>query len=187
MADNVQPLSFELLKKGELGLTPAYGSFLAEAAAYCLHLKKHSTSVTLSLSGDLRSSRILQWSHVNEGHGRTYADLKEATEYGACGIALVVAIHLTGIGYVERSVKGTGIDYWLAEDSGKNGIFQRAARLEVSGIFDGDESKISTRLNKKLVQTKPSDKTLLPAYVAIVEFGSPETRFVKKNIPEGDL
>ena len=40
---------------------------------------------------------------------------------------------------------------------------------------------MSARLNKKLAQTAASDAAFIPAYVAIVEFGSPQTRFVKKR------
>jgi hypothetical protein len=92
-------------------------------------------------------------------------------------------VKLTGIPLVERSAKGTGVDYWLSAGVEEHGLFQHAARLEVSGILDGEESAISARLRKKLVQTEPSDNTGLPAYVAIVEFGSPETRLVKKGNP----
>jgi len=187
MADIAHTLNFDLLKRGRLGISAAYGSFLAEAAAYCLHLKNHPNPVMLSLTGDHRSSGAFRWGTVNQGHRNTYGDLQEATEYGACGIAVVVALHLTGMAYVERSAKGTGIDFWLRKDSGDPGLFQHAARLEVSCIFEGDESKIVSRLKKKLTQTARSDKTLLLAYIAIVEFGLPETRFVKKDIRESDV
>jgi hypothetical protein len=174
-------LNFASLTKGDVGISAAYGSFLAEAASYCLHLKKHANPVRLGLSGDYRSSGTLQWQSVAQSHLKTYGDVQEATEYGAYGIAIVVALYLTGMTGVERSAKGTGIDFWLrADDAGQN-FFQHAARLEVSGILEGDESRIVARLNKKLTQTTPSDTTLLPAFVAIVEFGSPQTRLVKKN------
>jgi hypothetical protein len=182
MVDHTHKLNFDRLTEGELGISAVYGSFLAEAAGYCLNLKKHPNPVTLSLTGDDRSSRIFQWSSANRNCHNTYGDLQEATEYGACGIAIIVAVHLTGIGQVERSAKGTGIDYWFGEDSGEDGLFQRSARLEVSGILEANENKISARLSQKMSQTQPSDKTLLPAYVAIVGFNLPETRFVKKNV-----
>jgi hypothetical protein len=67
------------------------------------------------------------------------------------------------------------------------GVFQRAARLEVSGILDGDESKIVTRLNQKKLQTERTDNTRLPAYVAIVEFRLPEARLVKRIVEENRL
>jgi len=63
----------------------------------------------------------------------------------------------------------------------EHGIFQRSARLEASGIFRGSEAIIKARVNQKLAQTKPSDHVGLPAYVAVVEFSSPEARFIAKT------
>lgn len=180
-------LSFDFLANGEAGLTPAYGSFLAEAASHCLHLRDHSNPVRLLITGDERFSRMFRWGLVAQGHRSTYGDLQEATEYGAYGIAIVVAMHVTGMRYVERSARGTGIDLWLNNDPDKRNLFQHAARLEVSGIFDGDESKVASRLKTKLIQTKRSDTTLLCAYVVIVEFGLPQTRLAKKTPVESEL
>jgi len=187
MIDSTHTFSFEPLKNGELGISSAYGSFLAEAAAYCLNLRKHPNPVRLLLTGNYSSSGIFQWDNLTQELARTYSDLQEATEYGAYAIAIVVSVHLTGIAHVERSAKGTGIDYWLGQGNEEIGVFQRSARLEVSGIFEGGESTISARLKKKLSQITQSDKTLLPAYIAIVEFGSPETRLVKNYPQVSDL
>jgi len=187
MVDSVHTFSFDSLKNGGLGISSAYGSFLAEAASYCLRLRKHPNPVRLLLTGNYPSSGTFHWDSAAGRFTRTYADLQEGTEYGACAIAIVVAVQLTGIAHVERSAKGTGIDYWLGQGNEEIGIFQRAARLEVSGIFEGSQSKISARLKKKLSQTTRSDRTLLPAYIAIVEFGSPETRLVRNNPQGSDL
>lgn len=51
--------------------------------------------------------------------------------------------------------------------------FQNKARLEVSGIRNGDQKIIKARVREKLTQTEVSDKTRLPAYVVVVEFGRP--------------
>jgi hypothetical protein len=176
--------SLDSLQQGNLGISSAYGTFLAEAAFYCLKLKNHDNPVVLHLTGDRPMKSDLQWNDGEQNLDRTYADVQEATEYGAYGVALSVSVKLTDIPYVERSAKGTGIDYWLSHGDDELGPFQRAARLEISGILDGDEGAISARLNKKLAQTKRSDKTSLPAYVAIVEFGLPNMRLVKRSDPE---
>jgi hypothetical protein len=173
--------SFEPLKTGEFGLTNAGGTLLAEAAAFCLHHHRHVAPVVFTISGDASKSGVLVWDAVTKPHTSTYADLPEATAWGACGIAILVATRLTGIPFVQRSVKGTGVDYWLGDDSEDHGLFQRKARLEVSGILEGREAEIRRRLKRKLAQTTPSDSTSLPAYVAIVEFSAPQSRFVKKD------
>jgi hypothetical protein len=171
-------LDFEDLKAGRLGISAKYGSFLAEAASFCLHLREHLNPVRLSITGDMCSSENLKRDEINEHHRSTWADLEEATEYGAYGIAVVITLRVAGTPYVQRSAKTTGIDYWLGERSGEHGIFQRTARLEVSGILNGDENKIKARLVEKLAQTKQSDKTRLAAYVAIVEFSLPQAHVV---------
>ncbi len=171
-------LSFETLKKGQLGISAVYGSFLAEAASHCLGWNNHENPVPLDITGDVFTPASLKWNDVNEQKG-TWTDLQEATEYGAYGIAIIVALLLTTTPRVERSAKGTGVDYWIGDGNDQRGIFQRTARLEVSGILKGDQPKIAARMKEKMTQTKRSDKAGLAAYVVIVEFGSPEARFVK--------
>lgn len=181
MKETGLPFSFGALRNGQLGISAVFGAFLAEAASHCLHLNDHVNPVVLFVTGDVCIPRSLKWCDVNEQSEGTWADLQEATEYGAYGIAIIVALALIETPRVERSAKGTGVDYWLGDGKDQRGIFQRAARLEVSGILKGDESKIAARLKEKLAQTKRSDTAGVPAYVVIVEFSRPEARFVKSK------
>src|ERR1700680_1120613 len=139
MADGKYHFDFTPLKNGTLNIGKAYGAFLVESAEYCLKLKSHPSPVSLLLTGDLKESGLLDWGE-GEQNGGQRPDLYEATEYGACGLALVIALQLTGMPFVEQSARGTGGDYWLGNDRSGNVIFQRAARLEVSGILQGDVS-----------------------------------------------
>lgn len=173
-------LTFDALVNGRLGISSVYGSFLAEAAAHCLQCNNHLNPVILSITGDVCMTGTLKWCDVCERDRGSWSDLQEATEYGAYGVAILVVLRLTDTPRVERSAKGTGIDYWIGDGSDQNGIFQRTARLEVSGILKGDEIKIAARLAKRLSQTRQSDETGLAAYVAIVDFGGPEVGFVKR-------
>ena len=77
--------------------------------------------------------------------------------------------------------KGNGYRFLAREDSDERGIFQRSARFEASGILTGSEATIRARVKQKLAQTNPTGKSGLPAYVAVVEFGSPEARFLAKS------
>ncbi len=182
MDNTVPTFNFDGLKAGQLGISAVYGSFLAEAASHCLHFNEHPNPLPISVSGHVCVSGSLEWCHVTKSSERTWADLPEATEYGAYGVAIVVALPLTKKGRVERSAKGTGIDYWLGDGGDRDGIFQRTARLEVSGILKGDKPKIAARLDEKLAQTKQSEAMGLPAYVAIVDFGGPEVKLVKAPV-----
>jgi hypothetical protein len=186
MTEGSYTFTFNALRKGELGLTASGGTYFAEAASYCLHVHSHPNPVRLSLSGDLSGSGTLEWGSISAAHRRTHADLQDAAEFGACAIGIVIAVQLTGLSGVERSVKGTGVDFWLVKDSDDRGIFQRSARLEASGILTGTETTIRARAKQKLAQTNPSDKAGLPAYVVVVEFGSPEARFLAKSGKAGE-
>jgi hypothetical protein len=110
-------------------------------------------------------------------HG-TYADLQEATSFGACGVAIVVALEVTGLTVLQQARKGGGFDYWLG--SRPEDLFQNASRLEVSGILEGDEPRIRSRINSKKKQTERSDGTGLPAFACVVEFSRPEAHLVKR-------
>ena len=107
---------------------------------------------------------------------RTWGD--EATESGACAIAMLLILQLTEYTIVRRST-GTGIDYWLGYREKKD-IFEDAARLEVSGIAVGNKSDITTRVRQKKKQTKPTDEGGWPAYIVVVEFGTPQAQVEKK-------
>jgi hypothetical protein len=52
--------------------------------------------------------------------------------------------------------------------------------LEISGILKGNSREISNRLSRKKKQSRQSDATELRAYVAIVEFGTPQTKVVQR-------
>ncbi len=100
--------------------------------------------------------------------------MRESTELGAMAIAVLLSGKEIGYSAIQRSVKGTGIDYWLGD--GDDPHFQNKARLEISGILKASgnnvERAVKARVNQKLRQTERSDGSL-PAYVIVVEFGSP--------------
>lgn len=100
------------------------------------------------------------------------------TEYGATGIAVLLIIEMTEFTVIKRARKGEGVDYWLGHKSDKP-PFRNKARLEISGILEGNESKIKARLKQKLEQTKLT-KSKLPTYIVIVEFSRPVSHLEKK-------
>ena len=119
------------------------------------------------------------WDSTTEQMRRCWADLEVATEHGAYGIAALLIPVLTNLTIVQRSRKGTGFDFWLGPMSADEVLFQKKARLEVSGIRKGSESQIKARLRQKKEQTKRSDG-VLQAYIVIVEFGEPQSRVVRR-------
>ena len=164
------------LSGGMPGLTQAAGTFLSEAASICLEDQSHLSGVALLVDGAQTAMGPLTWLPTSVQHKRTYNDLDEATEYGACAVAMVIIKRLMGKVVVERSKKGKGFDYWLGSSDDDN-LFQDRTRLEVSGIRRGSESIINTRLRVKEAQIKRGTGAAL---IAIVEFSRPRTRLVAK-------
>ena len=157
------------------GVTPALGSALSEAAAICLDSKGHRPGGRLAVRGIFNRIYTLNWQPAAEQAHRIW-QYNRATEWGAEGIAVLLAESETPHTVIEAGIQLTGIDYWLGDAS--DNMFQRKARLEVSGIRQRgggavSDSIIAQRVNDKLRQTNQSDDTQLPAYVIVVEFGRP--------------
>lgn len=169
------------LAKGLPGVTPAFGETLAEAGAICFESQNHSNGVELEVNGTFEARYQVFWQQVTEQMVRCWNDAEDATEQGAYGVAILLMLDLTDYTVIQKSRKGTGFDYWLgrAEDS-EELPFQKAARLEVSGIRSGDDRLVRARVNQKLKQVAPSNITYLPAYIVVVEFGSPLSQVARK-------
>ncbi len=166
-----------LLKRA---VKPALGRVMAEAAAVCLDDCNHQTNVRLPRTGLMRNDLYVERRTVTDQAKRSYADMQETTAWGASGVAILVAKEITGLVVTERSVKGTGFDYWLGEDDEDALPFQgRKARLEVSGILRGTPQDIEARVRRKKKQISPSDH-LGPGLVGVVEFGNPIARVENK-------
>lgn len=179
-----EPSSLKLdlsdLSRGLPAITPAFGETLAEAAAICLVEQEHLPGVELKVEGEFNATFQLWWPEVTDQMRRCWNDQDYTTEQAAYGIALMVVQHLTDLVVVERSIRGTGFDYWLGKRRESDSIpFEKAVRLEVSGIRSGNRSQILTRVKLKKEQVKPTD-ALAPAYIIVVEFSQPLARIIKR-------
>jgi hypothetical protein len=134
--------------------------------------------VLLTVRGKIERGLALRWPATSDQVRREWGDPQEATENGAVGIAILLIDALTDYHIVHRSYKNTGIDYWLGQKQDR--LFQHAARLEVSGIRRGDSGHVDARVNTKLKQTERSNRSGLPVFVVVVEFGAPVAVVVKK-------
>ena len=179
MSSAATVLDLSELPNGIAHVSAAYCTTLAEATRVCLDDRGHPHPVDLAVGGSFRAAFVVRWEPATAELRRTYNDHEVATEHGAYGIAFMLIRRLTGLQVIEKSRKGTGFDYWLGAD-GDELPFQNKARLEVSGIRQGNPAKVAARVNQKRKQTKPSDASRLPAYVIVVEFGAPSAHVVKK-------
>ncbi|MBE9183850.1 hypothetical protein IQ270_03695 [Microcoleus sp. LEGE 07076] len=182
----IQVLNLQSLDRGLPAITPAFGAALAEAGAICLTDEDHQRGVTLEVEGEFSTTFILDWQPVTEQARRCWNDQEYATEQAAYAVAFLLILQLTNLTVIERSRKGTGFDYWLGiQDSTATLPFQRMARLEVSGIRQGNRSQINARVKQKIEQTRASDAQGLPAYIIVVEFSHPISVISAKHNPEG--
>lgn len=154
-------------------ITPSIGNMLAEAASVCLESQGHEPGVFLLIRGGKSNGYTVTWAPITaQARDRAWNDESNATEWGAVGIAVLLARPETGYDVIDQSRKGTGFDYWLG-DASDDPVFQHKARLEVSGIRQGDDRAVRARVNQKLQQTDRSAGLSIPAYVIVVEFGQP--------------
>lgn len=164
-------IDLKVLADGMPGLTPALGQMLAEAASVCLDSHQHISKTNIYLIGDEENTCELMWEKPDIQTKRAYDDLQESTEFGACGIAILLSLKILKKFVIGRSRKGTGFDYWLS-DINESIFFEGKVRLEVSGILNGNNNSLEYRVTQKINQISkyPNPAT---GYVAVIEFSRP--------------
>jgi len=121
----------------------------------------------------------LRFQEITEQIERSWGDADEATEDGASGVAFLLVLRLTDYTVIERSAKGTGIDYWLGHHDADP--FERGARLECSGIAKSNESDVRARVRAKMKRAANA-KASPPVYVCVTEFGAPLTILERDDV-----
>ncbi len=175
-------LDLKEIGEGLPGLSPTSGKHLVEGCIVCLKRHNHSNIGTkLSVYGDHAVECKLVWNSkiFDDQLDRTWADQFYATEHGAVCIAILLALKLTNYTIIEKSARKNGFDYWLGQKG--DHLFQRKARLEISGIFQGNDKLVNSRFKVKMNQTNQSDYLRIPAYIGIVEFSNPIANFGLKK------
>ena len=114
----------------------------------------------------------------------SWNDAREATEFGATALTILLLLKCTDFTYFIRAYQGTGIDYWLGKGTYTGNVLptkKRKGRLEISGILKETKSNsINMRIAQKKRQSKKTDNTKLPVYIAVVEFSLPKAKIIKK-------
>jgi hypothetical protein len=177
----VMTIDLKEISNGLPGLSKVSGQHLFESCVVCLTRQNHTNlGTTLEIKGDKSITSTLVWDNIFDDQlDRTWKDQFYATEHGAVCIAILIALKLTNYTIIEKSARKNGFDYWLGEKD--DILFQKKARLEISGIFKGTERDVRKRYEIKVKQTEKSDSLKIPAYIGIVEFSNPIANFgVKK-------
>ncbi|MGQ0604501.1 MAG: hypothetical protein ACT4QE_22705 [Anaerolineales bacterium] len=176
------PRAFDLdsLSNGT-AITPGAVGFYKENSMVCFHRPGHARGVTLTVKykGSTTAFQVLWTGEVTQQLLMAYQEPNRATDNAACAIAMALMRELTGFASFEQSVLGTTIDYYLRDRPADDDlIFNRAARLEVSGILkENSGNTVAGRLKEKLDRLKIEGD--LPDFVVVVEFGRPWSEMVQ--------
>lgn len=173
----------DLVDPGITGITATCGQFYAETAAVCLKHNNHGTEgvaaeireyTASSLEECTKYKASITYSQLEPLAFTTHADLQSTVEHAAYGVAILTAHKLKDFKVTRRSVKGTGFDFWLADDNG----VQDAVRLEASGLLRGSRAEMKKRVRQKCAQTAPTDHLAIPKYIVVVNFEPPALEVV---------
>ncbi|VFB14409.1 Uncharacterised protein [Bacteroides heparinolyticus] len=168
------------IKKGLPGIHADSCGHYYTACMATLHRSGHKDGVLMQLDGDRKGGVKLHWNdYFDDCIDRTWQEINYCTDHAAVCVSCMLAIKETNYTIIERSCKGDGFDYWLGhkEDS----LFEHVARLEISGILkENTNNTVEKRLKMKEKQTEQSDNSCLPAYISIIEFGTPKALFKRK-------
>ncbi len=156
--------------------------FYKQNCMVCLDNQGHQSGVALHVDkdGEYKEFAIVWLGEVTDQMRQNqYTDLVKATDFAACTIALLLISELSPYQAIEQSIIGTTIDYYLIpREQDETLIFNRAARLEVSGIlYESESNTVTRRVREKLKRLKPEGD--LPDYVIVVEFSKPRSQVVK--------
>lgn len=160
--------------------------YYVHRSVFCLSEHSHISGTLLDVEfEDNISEVVLEWiTQYTEKIKRSCKDKFESTEKSALAISFLLMRELTEYNVVEQAVRGTAIDYYMSKDDSDSIIDSWDARLEVSGIFKGDNGKIIARLKEKMERyKKPSRIDEIskkhPTYIAIIEHSKPKALIAK--------
>jgi len=161
-------------------------SMYIEACIWCFDQNNHENGIELDVSFDKKTFVYpVYWSedNIEIEKIRNHYNIDDALPFGAEAIAFFVCIAHTKYDSLQRSIRKTGIDYWLGyKNANPNLPFQNSGRLEVSGILkENEKNTVEKRVKEKLRQSSQSESTTLPIYVVVVAFDKPYAKMVVKN------
>jgi hypothetical protein len=162
-------LLLEGLDKRHPGITPAVAGTYAEAARVCLD-RHHTSPIVFQIDrGENSCKAATEWTETDQRAQLAWANTSDATRDGAYCVA-IAAVELTdGLVAVSRAETQTGADYYLGAPNEKPEDLESSLRLEVSGVDQGNTTKVRSRLGQKVKQAQKGNSPL-PAIAAVVGF-----------------
>jgi hypothetical protein len=170
-------LHLDQLKNGIPDISPAFGTLFAEAAAVCLTLSGHKPGVQLVVEGDFKTNYQIDWTQeIGSLEIASWADLKEAVEYGATALAMLLMIELTKFDSFAREDQYQGTDFEMRQHKQTGEL----AKLEISGILtETDDNTLHIRIKTKERKIKKRGNLNHTVYVVVVEFASPKAKIIE--------
>jgi hypothetical protein len=178
----VENINLEDISKGRWSLSPEYAKFILQGCVVTLHRNNHKGFVLMNTVGIKPSIFSLIWPQdcITEQIERSWLDQNKATEQAAECLAFLIIPKITNMDLFRAfGFPNGGFDFWLGHETSTG--FERKARLEVSGIFKGNDRIINQRFQKKSRQTDKSDNLRMDAYIFISEFSRPITKIDFKD------
>ncbi len=130
-------------------LSPALLTSFSEACAVVLDQLTKDTPIQFKMVMNENESILkLDWEKPNSLTKKSYANTKDATEYGAYALAFASLDALEDYQVVHRAFQGSGSDFLLMKRGETND--ENVIRLEVSGIFDN--GNLNLRVREKVEQ-----------------------------------
>ncbi|NJM33646.1 MAG: hypothetical protein HC850_01890 [Rhodomicrobium sp.] len=132
--------------------------------------RHHSSPTELNIEAPAQTRpAIVQWEPADQQTKSAWNNNTDATEDGACCVALAAVELLEGMVAVRRAENGTGADYYIAPANVQVDDLENLLRLEISGIDRATHALVSKRLRQKVAQAERG-KSNLPAIAAVVGF-----------------
>ncbi len=175
---NVDSLAEYALDEKVPALTSSFAGLMQEAVVMCMSEYQHLSGVSCDvrdLKEVLTRTQIVWAIELTDNIVRAFGSATAAAELAGEGIAILAILTMTSYTIIERSIKGTGVDFWLGDEANTTeDVIQREARMEVKGRtrieFDKD---IRSAVRKGVRQTERSAASKLPACVILTEFSRP--------------
>ena len=162
-------MRLDSLHKRHVGLTPALGETLYEAASVCLD-RHHSSPVEFQvLCNDKTNTKYIEFQKPDTRMLNAWANDIDTTENGAYGVSLAALEVEQDLVAIRRAEKLTGADWYIAPIGATTDDLETCFRLEVSGVDGGGRSVVEARLRQKVEQTKRGASNL-PAIASVVGF-----------------
>ena len=178
----MRKLNLEILNQGLGGISKGMAVYYLECLKVALAKNGHKSGVILKLEGFFKETFVLDWQEISSETVVLWHNQSELAEKAAVAVVLLLMQSLTEYQFFEQSELGSGIDYWMSKKYESDKLISiREARLEISGILEANTSNsVNMRVNLKRKQSKKSDKSNLPAWIAVVDFGIPKAKIEKK-------